>query len=119
MKVEFLSKYGLASEYARLSSQFVAVLVSGVFLSTEEWDKVLPDPLKTEDDGSVSYMAYTMSTTGMLVASFESEEDQRAWCGHLATTTNQQTPILVTLIDKDGQYMTEFQAHEYQLKETP
>jgi hypothetical protein len=118
VKVEFMSKYGAVAELAKLTKRHVLILSPGVFMTEEEWDKIIPDPLRPAegDDGSVSYMAHTLTITGSLVAIFTTKDECDQWCLQLAAAAI-NTPILVNTYSPDGEWVGEFQAHEFTIKD--
>lgn len=118
MKVDFLDKYGLASEYAAARQRAVVLLTSGMFAPDTLWDEIIPDPTKTENDGSVSGMAFMLAETGSLVAVFDDMPSAYTWLRELhsnhtayVTATSAPVPLHITAYDVTGHQTIDSYVH--------
>lgn len=110
MKVEFLSKYGLISEYANLSKKVLISLASGEFNVAKAWKWLELHPPEDEDDPMIGSM---LVLEGMVIGQFDSLDDAAAWLQAVQKQLVEQlaterTPSLLTIIfDQDGNPIAE------------
>lgn len=117
MKVEFLTKYGLAAEHARLAKKPVMLLVSGQFAPPQWWSFLDPP-----SDDEMFGVADIVTQTGSAAAEFESMEDIDAWLSEVQSRLVEKFKdapdparpmLLVTIFDDNGNTVQEGLLHEF------
>lgn len=114
MKIEFLSKYGIVCEYAKLIGKPCLILVSGTFASPSYWDTL--DPPVDGEDGE-SPLSIMLSSTGMSIGTFEDLTDIDTWLSAVqqrraeavesGNVAFDNTRLMLAIVTKDGDILEE------------
>ena len=107
VNVEFLSKYGIICEYAKLTSSPLLIMVSGTFAPATAWNFIDDGALGEEGDAAVAVM---LATTGLAVAKFETLDEIDAWIGDIQSrldTYHKNMSLLLAVVDAEGNLLEE------------